>query len=389
VYPSEEEVGVDHILAHLGEDDKPFGAVVPPIFQNSLFVYDKTEDLMAAMAGDWEGPPYFYSKISNPTVQVAERKIAALEGVEIAKVTSGGIGAIAVALASELESGAHAVIVESAYGPARSFLNYLGRFGVTYTLVEGGNTQEVLDAIRPESRVIYLESPSSLLFRMQDIPEITKVAREKKITTFFDNTYNTPLHMKPAEFGIDIVLHSASKYLGGHSDINAGAICTDRARMDKIVRNEIGHFANLLHPFSAWLLLRGMRTLKVRLAQHEIAANNVATWLSNQEGVEYVHHISLPDYPQRDLYLKLMSGSGGIFSFEPSNQERSAVIAFCDALKIFERGISWGGFESLVVPTFTKTIDSSEPKWLIRLFCGLEDPEELRKDVANALVHVR
>jgi cystathionine beta-lyase/cystathionine gamma-synthase len=376
---------VDHILTHLAEEEKLHGAVVPPIFQNSLFVYEKTEDLLGAMSGSLEGPPFFYSKLANPTVQIAERKLAALEGSEGAKLTGGGIGAISIALSSELEAGAHAVIVESAYGPTRSYLAYMRKFGVTFTGVEGGDVQGVLDAIRPETKAIYLESPSSLIFRLQDVPAITKVAREKKITTLFDNTYNTPIHMRPLEFGIDIVLHSASKYIGGHSDINAGVICTDRNRLDRIVRNEINHYSNLLHPFSAWLLLRGMRTLKLRLAQHEVAANYLAAWLDNCPEVDQVHHISLPNFPQRDLYLKLMTGSGGLFSFEPRNQERSAVMAFCDALQVFQRGISWGGFESLVVPSQVATAASHEKRWFIRLFCGLEDPEELRKDVEAAL----
>ncbi len=385
---NEGPLSAETILSHFGEEHKPHGAVVPPIFQNSLFLHETTEELFAAMSGNWDGPPYFYSKIANPTVDVVEKKLAALEGTDRAKVIGGGIGAISVALASELEAGAHAIVIESAYGPTRSYLAYLARFGVTYTCVEGGNTQEVLDAIRPETRVIYLESPSSMLFRLQDVPAITKVAREKGITTMFDNTYNTPLHMKPAEFGIDIVCHSASKYLGGHSDINAGVICADNARIDKILRNEINYYSNILHPFSSWLLLRGLRTLKVRLTQHELAANYVAEWISHCPQVERTHHISLPCFPQRDLFQKLMTGSGGLFSFEPKNQDRAAIFAFCDAITLFGRGISWGGFESLVVPGLIPATATEKAHWVIRLFCGLEDPEDLRQDLQSALPHL-
>jgi cystathionine gamma-lyase len=242
-----------------------------------------------------------------------------------------------------------------------------------------------VDEIRPETRVIYLESPSSLLFRMQDVPRITKIAREKGITTIFDNTYNTPIHMRPAEFGIDIVLHSGSKYLGGHSDINAGAICTDAARMKAIARNELSYYAALLHPFSAWLMLRGMRTLKVRLKEHEATANDVAAWLEDRPEVERVHHISLPSYPQRELYQLMMTGSSGLFSFEPKVQDRVRVLAFCDALKLFGRGISWGGFESLVVPIEMPISLGREKRWVIRLFCGLEGADELREDIEQAL----
>jgi cystathionine beta-lyase/cystathionine gamma-synthase len=388
VNSNEGELSVETILSHFGEENKPFGAVVPPIFQNSLFLHDTTEELFAAMSGNWQGPPYFYSKIANPTVDVVERKLAALEGTDRAKVIGGGIGAISTALSSELEAGAHAIVVESAYGPTRSYLTYLQKFGVSHTCVEGSVTEEVLDAIRPETKVIYLESPSSMVFRLQDVPAITKVAREKGITTMFDNTYNTPLYMKPADFGVDIVCHSASKYLGGHSDINAGVICTDQKRMDRILRNEINYYSNILHPFSSWLLLRGLRTLKLRVAHHELCANYVAEWLSHRPQVVCTHHVSLATYPQRALFQKLMSGSTGLFSFEPKNQDRKSIFTFCDALKLFGRGISWGGFESLVVPALVPATSTREAHWVIRLFCGLEDPEELRLDVENALCEI-
>ena len=388
VIPSRSGFDVEAILSHLGEEEKLLGAVTPPIFQNSLFVHESAESLLNTMAHSIDGPPYFYSKIANPTVQIVEKKLAALDGMESCKVTGGGIGAISIALSSELESGAHAVVVESAYGPTRGYLSYMEKFGVSWTGVDGADPEEVMDSVKPETKLIFMESPSSLLFQLQDVPAITKYAREKGITTFFDNTYNTSLHMRPAEFGVDVVIQSASKYLGGHSDLNAGVICSDENRMGRIVRNEISHYANLLHPFSAWLLLRGLRTLKLRLTQHEAAANQVAQWLCARPEVERLHHISLPSFPQRDLYQKLMSGSGGLFSFEPVNQEESAVMAFCNALQVFQRGISWGGFESLVVPSLTPTPWGKSKSWVIRLFCGLEDPEQLRQDVEAALIHL-
>ena len=388
MHPAEPDYGFDTLLSHYGEEEKILGAVVPPLFQNSLFLFDSSEELLANLMDAHEGPPYVYSRAGNPTVRVVEQKLAALEGTDGCKVTGGGISAITVALSSELEGGAHVVIVDTAYAPARTYLKFMSKFGVTYTTVDGSCAEEVIGAIRPETKVIYLESPSSLLFRMQDIPEITKIAREKKITTIFDNTYNTPLHMRPAEFGIDVVVHSASKYLGGHSDINAGAICTDAKRMGRIVTNELSHYAALLHPFSAWLMLRGMRTLSLRVKQHEKTANQIAGWLEARPEIAKVHHVSLPSYPQKDLYHKLMTGSSGLFSIEPVVQEREKVMAFCDALKLFGRGISWGGFESLVVCLQLPLGPTNEKRWIIRLFCGLEDPEDLRRDLEQALSHL-
>jgi cystathionine beta-lyase len=381
------EDGDGTLLSHFAEDVKIGGAVVPPLFQNSLFLFDRTEDLLDALSGHQEDGRYIYSRSGNPTVEVIERKLAALEGTDACKFTGGGISAITLALSNELESGAHVVMVDTAYSPARSYLGFMARFGVSNTLVEGSSVEEVLDAVRPETRVIYLESPSSMLFRMQDVPVIAKAARHKGIVTMFDNTYNTPLYMNPASFGIDVVLHSASKYLGGHSDLNGGAICTDSARMARIAKGELSYYAGLMHPFTAWLVLRGMRTLKVRIQQHERTANEIASWLEQRPEVDRVHHVSLSSYPQRDLYRKLLRGSTGLFSFEPKVQDRDRIMGFCDALRLFGRGISWGGFESLVVPVQVRS-ESDEKRWLIRLFCGLEEVADLRKDLENALAHI-
>ncbi|RYG35931.1 PLP-dependent transferase [bacterium] len=384
------DAGLGTRLAHLGEENIPNGAVVPPIFQNSLFTFDTVAELMDAMIRQPNGPAHHYSRISNPTLEVAERKIADLEGAEACKVLGCGMAAIANAILSVVQSGSHVIIPDTAYYPARVFVErYLARFGVTHTYVSGMSTEEIFDAIRPETALIYLEAPTSALFRMQDIPAITKVAREKGISTIIDNTYATPLFMQPLALGVDIVCHSATKYMGGHSDVTAGAICTSNERMDRIVREEIVLMGNILHPFPAWLLTRGLRTLELRLKRHEATGNAVAGWLETRPEIERVHHISLASYPQRDLYQSLMKGSGGLFSFEPKEQSKEKVWAFCDALNLFQRGISWGGHESLVVPLLAHPADYVEAHWVIRLYTGLEEPEDLIRDIESALPALR
>lgn len=381
-----DDLGFDTLLAHFAEDKKIEGAVVPPIFQNSLFLFDETDALLNNMATNPSGPPHHYSRISNPTLDVAEQKIAKLEGVEACKVTGSGMAALTNAILSCVESGSHVVAVDTCYGPVKSLLsNYLANWGVTVTYVDGVCTDEVLDALKPETTMVYLESPSSILFRLQDVPAIAKETRARGISTVFDNTYNTPLHMNPASMGIDLVCHSATKYLGGHSDITAGAICGSRERIDGIIRREISLLGNVLAPFPAWLLTRGMRTLGVRVKRHEATANTLAAWLEDRPEIDRVHHIGLPSYPQRELYLRMLKGSTGLFSFEPKEQDEKRVKAFCDRLKLFGRGISWGGFESLVVPIHAKPIHYSEKRWVIRLFCGLENPEDLIRDIEQAL----
>lgn len=384
-----DDMGIGTLLAHFGEDEKIKGAVVQPIFQNSLFLFDTTEELQRALSAREEGPPYVYSRSGNPTVGLAEAKIAALEGAEACKVVGSGMSALMLAVMSQVSAGAHVVAIDTCYGPIKGFLTeVMNRFGVTFTLVSGCDTDEVIDAIRPETTLVYLESPSSILFRMQDVEAITRVTRERGVTTAFDNTYNTPLHYNPLAHGIDIVCHSATKYLGGHSDITAGAICANKVRMDQITREELAYTGALLHPFSAWLLTRGLRTLPLRIKRHEATANTVAAWLESRPEVEIVHHISLESFAQRDLYCSMLRGSTGLFSFEPKVQEVERVRAFCDRLKFFGRGISWGGFESLVVPIHLMAIGMPEPRWIIRLFCGLEEPEDLIQDIQEALAEL-
>ncbi len=380
-----EEYGFGTLLAHFGEDEKLKGAVTPPIFQNSLFLFEHTEELLSSMS-NMQGEPYHYSRISNPTLDIVENKLARLEGTESAKVFGSGMAALTTALISNVSQGSHMVVVDTAYGPVRTVLaTWLKKFGVSMTLVDGRDPSEVIDAIRPETSVVYLESPSSILMRLQDIDAITAETRRRGIATVIDNTYNTPLHFQPAKHGVDLVCHSATKYLGGHSDITAGVICGSSKDIHRITRHEVNVLGNILHPFQAWLLQRGLRTLKVRLKAHEATANTLAAFVESRQEVEVVNHISLASFQQKELYSRLFSGSGGLFSFEPKVQDKAKIMEFCDSLKLFGRGVSWGGFESLVIPIHLTTIDDPTPRYVIRLYCGLEEPEDLVRDVEKAM----
>ena len=377
---------VETRLAHFGEEEKLDGAVVPPLFQNSLFVFERTEDLHHALYENTHGKPFHYSRVGNPTLDLLERKLSDLEGMESARIFPSGMAAMAFGAMGCVQAGSHAVIVDGVYGPLRAlFEQYLSKFGVTHTFVDGRSTEAVADAIRPETSLIYLESPTSLTFRLQDLEAITRIAREKGIATMLDSTYNTPLHLQGSKFGFDIVGHSLTKYVSGHSDVTGGALLFCEERMRRYVHNEGVLFGATAAPFAAWLLTRGLRTLKLRLKAHESNANEVAAWLEGQSQVERVHHIGLESYPQRDLFRRDYSGSGGIFSFTPKTQDKAKVFAFCDALRLFGRGISWGGFESLVTCTHTRAIEMAEPEWLVRLFIGLEDVGDIIADITQAL----
>ncbi|MBN9500233.1 MAG: PLP-dependent transferase [Armatimonadetes bacterium] len=351
---SHTEMGLNTRLAHFGEDVKLEGAIAPPIFQTSLFVFDTFDQFESGIVGNPEGPPYHYSRIGNPTVDLAERKIADLEGTEECKLIGTGMGAITVAIMSCVESGAHVVAVDTCYGPTRTLLSdYLKRFGVKVTFVSGLSADEVIEAITPETTLIYLESPS-----------------------VFSN---------PVQFGVDIVIHSGTKFFGGHSDLTAGAVCTTKARMDRLAKEEVNLLGSILAPFPAWLLMRGLRTLGIRMKRHQETGNIVASWMNEQSQVERVFHVGLPNFPQRELFEKQMRGSTSLFSFEPKTQDKERIMRFVEGLELFQLGVSWGGYESLVVPIYGKPDDWLEPRWVIRLFCGLEEPEDLISDLRQSL----
>jgi cystathionine beta-lyase len=377
-------------LAHFGEDTKHHGAVIPPIYQNSLFTFDRMEDMLDNMYNNPAGPPYHYSRVSNPTLDLLEQKVAHFEGGDACKVFAAGMTAVTVAIMSAVKAGDHVVSVDGIYGPAKVLLtSYLAKFGVECTLVDGRDTQAIIDACRPNTTLIYLESPTSLTFRVQDVPEIANFARSKGIMTMIDSTYNTPIHMKPMEQGVDVVIHSLTKYYGGHSNATGGAIIGSKTYMDKLIRTEVQMMGALLGPMQAWLFTQGSRTMQIRLKQHETTGNKVAAWLEKQPEVKVVHHLGLDSYAQKDVVQRTMMGTSGLFAFEAKDAQDSKVMDFCNRLKLFGRGISWGGFESLVVAQKIQPMDYAEPTWFIRLFCGLEDPEDLIADIRNALVALK
>lgn len=374
------------ILQHWGEEEYIKGAVVPPIFQNSLFIFETCDDFLRSQ--DQASPDlehYVYSRVNNPTLNVVEKKIAKLEHMDRAKVFGSGMGAISAAILSCVESGSHVVCLDTAYGPTRQLLrDYLPKFGVTTTFVEGSCTEEIIDAIQPETCAIYLESPSSLIFRLQDLRAVCEYARSKSITTIADNSYASPIFQTPADFGVDIVVHSATKYLNGHSDVVSGALATSQERYAQMIDREISLFGAGLAPFPAWLMLRGLRTLAIRMQAHQERGNAIADWLSDQKAVEHVFHVGRGDYPQRELRDTQMSGSSGLLSFEPRSQDEARVRRFCEALRIYRMGVSWGGYESLVVPIKLHPLGWNEEKWIIRLHCGLESTNAMIGDLKNA-----
>jgi cystathionine beta-lyase/cystathionine gamma-synthase len=293
-----------------------------------------------------------------------------------------------------VKSGDHIVCVRDCYSWCWELLeNYLPRFGVSHTYVDDTDIGEVIDAIKPETKVIYLESPTTLTFKIQDLAGIAAEAKKRGIKTIADNTWATPIFCNPIKLGVDIVLHSGSKYFGGASDIVAGVAAGSKEDIDLIQKQEFMQFGTVADPFMAWLMLRGLRTLHVRLKSHYETALKAASFLEKHPRVESVLYPMLPSHPQYERAQRLFRGGSGLFSFRLKTKKLSDVIRFTDSLKLFKRAVSWGGYESLVFPNAIKFYEGDDIPpdrlSLIRLHIGLEQSEDLIEDLDNALREVK
>jgi cystathionine beta-lyase/cystathionine gamma-synthase len=386
--PPDEMPNFETLCAHWGEDRSSYrGAVIPPIYQNSLFTSPDVETRWS----QWGGPGvYDYTRVSNPTTDIAEAKIAALEGGEKARCFSSGMAAISAAILSCVKSGDHIVAVETAYGPTRQFLtDYLPRFGVHASFVEGSDPQEWADARRTDTTLFYLESPSTVVMRQQDLAAVAQIAKEQEIVTICDNSWATPYYQNPLRLGVDLVVHSATKYLGGHSDIVAGVAVGGAERMKKLIFQEGLLLGAVLDPFAAWLLIRGLRTLPLRMERHEKNAKQIAAALRGHPAVENVFYPGQPDDPQAALTRCQLRGTSGLMSLALKRDGKEAAIQLVNGLRYFGIGCSWGGFESLALPATApaKLVGGSgeKPRWLVRLHIGLESVEDLWNDLYTSL----
>jgi cystathionine beta-lyase/cystathionine gamma-synthase len=369
----------EDICAHLGDDYERFlGAISPPIYQTTLFTR-KT-----GSSG------YSYSRVANPTVEIVEKKIAALEEGERAICFSSGMAAISSVVLHCIERDAHVVAMDTVYPGTKGLLDvYLRKFGVDVTYVPGTSIEDFDEVCGPDTRVILLESPSSMVFTMVDLEPITELARSRGIITVMDNTWATPLYQNPLRFGVDIVVHSCSKYLGGHSDVTAGVAVGTADLMEQVANYERVTLGAVMDPHQAWLLLRGLRTLPVRMRQHQESALRVARFLERHPKVEQVLYPGLPSHPQYDIGRKQMSGYSGLLSFVPRWDLEHAQ-EFMKDIDCFQVGPSWGGYESLVNFLDSGLDERSAqeaglPMKLFRLSVGLESADTLIDALDRAL----
>ncbi|MEM1436448.1 MAG: PLP-dependent aspartate aminotransferase family protein [Pseudomonadota bacterium] len=377
--------------------DRVHGAVIPPLYQNSTFTFESWDALDAAF-DDRTGTPV-YSRQLNPTVRAAEAQLAALAGADRARLFASGMGAISAAIMGCINAGDHIITIRNVYGPAATLLGtYLpAKMGVTTQFVAGDDLAELAAAITPRTRLIYLESPSSARFGLQDFSAIAALAQPRGIRLIADNTWATPLYQNTRAFGIDLEVHSVSKYLGGHSDLVAGAVLGSAELVEKIATTEAELLGAKMAPFEAWLLQRSLRTLPARMVLHQQNGLEVARFLEAHPAVARVRHPGLASHPQHELARQQMSGSSSLFSFTLATRDIEAIKRCYDAVQLFRRGVSWGGHESLIYAPLISTLKEQPPERIeamgiapgdMRLSVGLEHSDDLIRDLEQALAQL-
>jgi methionine-gamma-lyase len=379
-------------VIHAGEEPaRHLGAVSTPIYQSSVFVFPNAEEGAAIHEG--EKPGYFYSRLGNPTQAELEGKMAALERGEAALAVASGMAAVTASLLTVARPGDHVVVPEALYATTGALLDQmLAPFGIESSYVDATDAESYLRATRPNTRVYYLESPGNPTLTLIDIPAVVALARERDLLTVMDNTFATPFNQRPLEMGVDLVLHSATKYLGGHGDLMAGVIVgrgdlVERARWHT---NKI--LGGVIAPMTAWLVIRGIKTLALRMERHNSNALAVARYLEQHPKVVQVHYPGLESHPQHELARRQMRGYGGMVAFDVGSVENGR--ALVDNVKMISLAVSLGDTSSLIQHSASMThaavprerrLRAGVTDGLLRFSVGLERIDDLLEDLERAL----
>ncbi|MDX2283723.1 MAG: aminotransferase class I/II-fold pyridoxal phosphate-dependent enzyme [Bacteroidia bacterium] len=380
------------LAVHAGQYHDPItGAVGTPVFQTTTFRF--TEEAYAAIAGQTARQVPLYTRYGNPSQWAVQEKLAALEGAESALVFSSGMAAISSTLLALASPGGHIVSAQDVYGGTFTLLNELHRYGLSVSWADPADPASVEAAIRPGTRVLFFESLSNPLLKLAALPQLAAIARRHGLLLVIDNTFLSPFSLRPLELGADVVVHSASKYLNGHSDVIAGAAAGPKALMDQVWR-ELIRLGGSLDPHACFLLERGMKTLAVRMRTHNAQALALAAWLETQPQVRRVFYPGLPSHPQHALAADLLpGGAGGVVAFELAGGKEAA-LRLLDLVQIPQPATSLGGVESLISLPFNTSHAPLPPEaqeavgirpGLVRLSVGIEALEDLQADLAQAL----
>jgi len=380
------------LAVHGGEPQSyPHDALTAPIVQTATYAFRDTAELVAYMQGQVEREEY--GRYGNPTVRLVEEKVAALEGTQDAVAFASGMAAVSTAILALTKAGSHVVLFNDCYRRTRQLVvGFLERFGVSHSLVPPADLESLERAIRPETRLVITEAPTNPYQSVVDLPRVAALCRSRRVKTLVDSTFATPVNMRAADFGADLVLHSATKYLAGHNDVLGGVVAGERGLVS-LVRDLRHVLGGVCDPHAAFLIHRGLKTLAVRVSHQNAAALRIATALEAQPGVRRVWYPGLPSHPHHETATRLMSGFGGVVTFDlEGDLERTS--RFIDACRLPRIAPSLGGVESLIEqPALMSYFELSTEEreaigirdTLVRLAVGLEEPEDLLSDLLSAL----
>lgn len=385
--------GFSTLAIHAGQKAEPYtGSLTTPIYQTSTYVFHSLEDGAAKFAG--EKPGYIYSRLGNPTVTMFEQKVAAIESGESAIAFSSGMGAISALIMSRIRSGEHILCSRGLYGCTYGLLTLLKeRFGVEYSLVDMRNEQYIAEAIRPNTKLFYIETPINPTMEMVDLEKVVRIAHAKGMKVIVDNTFMSPYLQRPLEWGADFVVHSATKYIGGHGDVIAGVVVGSKLELDTLRKTTLKDIGAILGPNEAFLLNRGLKTLSVRMDRHCDNAKKVAAFLEAHPQVKKVYYPGLPSFEQYELACRQLDDFGGVLSFEVEGGTDGAAKVL-NSLKLIKIAVSLGDVDSLIQHPATMTHAVVPPEvrasmgisdGLIRLSVGIEDVEDIIDDLKCSL----
>ncbi len=381
---------LSYILNILGEErENYYNAVTPPIIQTSNFAFDTIEDLRKALKD--ESSTSLYTRGINPTIEILRKKMAALDEAEDALIFSSGVSAVFMAVFPNVSAGDHIISVAKPYSwTTKLFNDLLPRFNVTCTMIDGTKTENFEKAIQPNTKIIFLESPNTLTFELQDLEAVARIAKSRGIITIIDNSYCSPLFQKPYKMGIDLVMQTGTKYTGGHSDTVAGILTGSKEMIRKIFMSDYLNVGAIISPFNAWLLLRSLRTLDIRLNKIFGTTKEVIAAIENHPKISRLIFPFHKSFPQYELAKRQMKDAGGLFTLVLNADSIEKVEKFCENLERFLIAVSWGGHESLVFPVCSGINKSdfdpeNENHRMVRVYIGLEDPAPLAEDLLKSL----
>ncbi|AZQ84968.1 methionine gamma-lyase [Colwellia sp. Arc7-635] len=388
-----ESKNIETQAIHSGRiNDEQFGSLATPLYQTSTFIFENAQQGADRFAGEAEG--YIYSRLGNPTTRQLEMRVAAMEGMEDAAATATGMGAVSGALLANLSCGDHLISSKAVYGCSFALMSHqLTRWGIEVSFVDMANPAEVEAAIKPNTKVMFLETPVNPNLAVYDLAVIGKIAQKNNIISIVDNTFLTPVLQQPRKYGIDIVVHSATKYLNGHGDVVAGIICGTNEMIMNIKMTVLKDIGATMSPHDAWLIMRGLKTLPIRMERHCSNAEKIAEYLQTHESVSQVYYPGLKSHPGNKFIGSQMKAAGGVIAFEIKS-DLSGGSEFINRMQLFSIAVSLGDAESLIQhpASMTHSPYTQEERLaagisdsLIRISVGLENVDDLLADLEQSL----